>query len=96
MFEAKRPSLEPLPEMDDDVLLGLLGEIYSGAPWVDLGRVLREVRDPGAPWSETLRFFFNLPSSGVLAAVDSAVWESRKRTRALDGGVALELPPEAS
>jgi phage terminase large subunit-like protein len=91
LFEAKRPSVEPLPEMDDEVLRGLLGEVYAGAPWVDLGRVLREVRDPGAPWPETLRFFFNLPSSGVLAAVDPTVWASRKRRRELEEGERIAL-----
>ena len=38
---------------------GLCGGALGRRP-----RLLREVRDPGAPWPETLRFFFNLPSSG--------------------------------
>jgi Terminase large subunit, endonuclease domain len=84
LFHAKRPSLEPLPEMEDAELLGLLAEVYSGAPWVDIGRLLREARDPGAPWPETQRFFFNLPSSGVLTAVDPTVWADRKRSRELE------------
>ena len=84
LFSARRPSVEPQQEMDDEVLLGLLEEVYAGAPWVDLPRILREVRDPGAPWPETVRFFFNSPSAGTLAAVSPSLWdgcqrESRKR-----------------
>ena len=76
----REPSgVEPLPEMSDEQLAGLLQGVYAGAPWVDLDRLLKEIRDPGTPWPETCRFFFNLPSSGVLAAVDPAVWASRKR-----------------
>ncbi|HJX49535.1 MAG TPA: hypothetical protein VJ375_16980 [Gaiellaceae bacterium] len=91
LFHAVRPSAVPEPEMDDATLEGLLREVYRGAPWVDLARLLREVRDPGAPWPETCRFFFNLPSSGVLAAVDPVVWGSRARTRTLEPGEQIAL-----
>ncbi len=47
LFVAKRPSLEPSPEMDDETLRGLLAEVYQGAGWVDTERLLHEVRDPG-------------------------------------------------
>ena len=85
-FSALRPSVEPLPEMDDDVLLGLLAEVYTGAPWVDLPRLLREVRDPGAPWGETVRFFFNSPSAGTLAAVAPSLWDACQSDRQLQDG----------
>jgi phage terminase large subunit-like protein len=91
LFHTRRPSVEPSPEMDDDALAGLLREVYVGAPWVDLGRLLREVRDPGTPWPEACRFFFNLPSSGVLAAVDAILWASRAQTRELVPGESLAL-----
>jgi phage terminase large subunit-like protein len=91
LFHAVRPSVEPAPEMADDVLAGLLREVYQGAPWVDLPRLLREVRDPGAPWPETVRFFFNLPSSGVLAAVDPKRWASLAAERELVEGERITL-----
>src|SRR6266545_5213460 len=91
LFEARRPSREPDPGMDDAELEELLAEIYSGAPWVDLKRLLREVRDPGAPWPETVRFFFNAPSAGTLAAVDPALWASRKVDRELVAGERIAL-----
>jgi hypothetical protein len=87
LFEAKRPSVEPTPEMDDEELRRLISEVYAGATdWVDLDRILREVRDPGAPWSETARFFFNYPSSGTLAAVEATVWDALAAPRELEAG----------
>jgi hypothetical protein len=91
LFEARRPTSEPTPEMDDDTLRGLLAEVYAGCPWVDLDRLLREVRDPGAPWSETSRFFFNTPGAGTLAAVDPTLWLSREVERELVPGERLAL-----
>lgn len=91
LFEARRPSVEPSPEMSDDELRALLAEVYAGAPWVDLDRLLREVRDPGAPWPETARFFFNCPGAGTLAAVEPALWDSREVARELVEGERLSL-----
>ncbi|MEP6811668.1 MAG: hypothetical protein ABI990_01630 [Actinomycetota bacterium] len=91
LFHATRPTVEPDPEMDDGELEALLREVYAGAPWVDLPRLLREVRDPGAPWPETCRFFFNLPSAGTLAAVTPTVWASRTRDRQLEPGEQIAL-----
>jgi hypothetical protein len=91
LFEARRPSVEPSPEMSDEDLRGLLVEVYSGAPWVDLDRLLREVRDPGAPWTETTRFFFNMPCGGTLAAVSPALWASRQAARKLVEGERISL-----
>ena len=91
LFVARRPSVEPSPEMSDEQLLGLLREVYAGAPWVDLPRLLREVRDPGAPFAESLRFYFNVPSAGLLAAVDPITWAARKSTRTLQEGERIGL-----
>jgi phage terminase large subunit-like protein len=91
LFEAARPSTEPEPDMGDDVLGRLLGEVYAGAPWVDVSRLLRELRDPGVPWVESRRFYFNLPSSGVLAAVDPAAWGACVRDRELEPGERIAL-----
>ena len=91
LFEARRPSREPDPAMEDAELQTLLAEVYAGAPWVDLERLLREIRDPGAPWSEVARFFFNSPSAGTLAAVDPALWESLHVPRQLIAGERIAI-----
>jgi hypothetical protein len=86
LFSALRPSAEPQAEMDDETLLGLLAEVYQGASWVDLPRIMREVRDPGAPWPETARFFFNSPSAGTVAAVSPSLWDACQRDCGLKEG----------
>jgi phage terminase large subunit-like protein len=91
LFVAHRPSVEPSPEMSDEQLLELLQEVYEGAPWVDLPRLLREVRDPGAPFAESLRFYFNVPSAGLLSAVDPITWATCKTTRTLEDGERIGL-----
>jgi hypothetical protein len=96
LFHARRPATEPLPEMDDETVKGLLEEVYTGAPWVEVNRLVREIRDPGTPWPETCRFFFNPPSSGVLAAVDPVVWASLARKRELVDGEPIALSFDGS
>jgi len=91
LFNARRPSAEPSPEMADKQLRALLGEVYAGAPWVDLDRLLREVRDPGAPFGEVSRFFFNCPGAGTMAAVDPVVWGSRAVEGELEEGARITL-----
>jgi hypothetical protein len=71
-----RPSIEPTPSMDDDELLALLREAYGDSTWLDLERILAEVRDPAMPWAESSRLFFNLASAGAEAFIDPAKWEA--------------------
>jgi hypothetical protein len=51
----------------------------------------RGSRDPGAPWPEVARFFFNLPSAGTLAAVGPLLWDSLERARELPEGERIAL-----
>jgi Phage Terminase len=76
LYVASRPSIEPTPDMSDERLAALLREVYQGATWVDLPRIVAEVRDPATPWNESLRYFFNLPTAGAGALVDPAQWVS--------------------
>jgi phage terminase large subunit-like protein len=91
LLHAPRPSREPTPEMTDDELVALLAEVYRGAEWVELRRLLREIRDPGVPWPESLRFYFNVPSSGVQAAVALETWRELACERELVAGEPIAL-----
>jgi hypothetical protein len=71
-----RPSVQPTPAMDDEALLELLREAYGDSTWLDLERILAEVRDPAMPWAESSRLFFNLASAGSEAYIDPAKWEA--------------------
>jgi hypothetical protein len=56
--------------------LPLLREVYGGVPWIDLNRILQEVRDVGTPWTEAVRYYFNVASSALDSLVDATQWAS--------------------
>lgn len=72
-------------EASDEELLAALKVAYGDAWWVDLDRILRDIRDPDMPWEDALRYFFNRPAAGVGAAVDPQVWDAL--------AVKRDLPP---
>jgi phage terminase large subunit-like protein len=74
LYVANRPKVTPEPEWSDAELLDVLREVYADARWVDLGRIVLEVRDPETPWEEALRYYFNTPASGLGAFVDPRRW----------------------
>lgn len=88
LFQARRPSREPDPALSDAELRKLLVEVYSGSAWIDVDRILRDVRDDQeTAWEEALRFYFNMPASGMLVAVEPALWAkcARKDRELVDG-----------
>lgn len=91
LYVAPRPSVEPSPEMSDERLLELLREVYGGATWVDLPRIVAEVRDPATPWNESLRYFFNLPTAGAGALVDPAQWATLAKASEPEAGSRIAL-----
>ncbi|MGH2545705.1 MAG: hypothetical protein ACRDHJ_02375 [Actinomycetota bacterium] len=74
LLVANKPSETPTPDMDNATLLKLLREVYGDSYWVPLERILEEIRDPGTPFEESLRFFFNVPASDMAAAIDPERW----------------------
>jgi hypothetical protein len=87
---ATRPSEEPQAEWPDDRKLWALGQVYAGVPWMDLERVLADVKSPAIPWDEKLRFSFNLRTKGsdVDRWMPSELWEAAADPE-------LELSPTA-
>ena len=79
LLDAMRPLIEPDPRWGDEQLLGALREAYGDSWWVDLPRLLREMRDPDMPWEDVLRFFFNIPTTGASHAVDGRQWDGQRR-----------------
>jgi hypothetical protein len=77
LWDAKRPEFEPDPEWSDERLLSALVEAYGDSYWVDLPRILADVRDPATEWSDALRFFFNIRAAGQSKAIDPKLWDSR-------------------
>jgi hypothetical protein len=89
LLDMTRPALEPDPRWEDDRLLGSLSEAYGDSWWVDLHRLLADIRDPDTPWEDALRFFFNIPTAGVSRAVDPRVWDSLAMPREVPPGTAI-------
>lgn len=81
MHYARRPQAEPDPNWPDARLLEALREAYGGAHWVDLGRLVREIRDPATSWDDAVRFYFNIRSAGQGRAVDPRVWDALAKPR---------------
>jgi hypothetical protein len=71
---ARRPVVDPDPDMSDAELTTLLDQVYGDAYWVDKARLVREIRKPENPWAESLQFWFNIRTPGANRAVDPRVW----------------------
>lgn len=72
---------------DDDQLLAALAESYGDAAkegWIDLHRLLAEIRDPMTSEHEARRYFLNQPSKGETQWLNTEVW---------DACAGAELPP---
>jgi hypothetical protein len=86
LYIARRPKIEPSPLSTDVELLEALAESYGDAGWVDRRRILAEIRDPATPWSEAVRYFFNIASPGIGALVDPARWAQLRVERPREHG----------
>lgn len=78
---AIRPPKQPEPDWSDDELLEALAVCYGDAHWVDLNRILNEIRDPSTAWDDALRFYFNIRAAGTGRAVDPRRWAELAKPR---------------
>lgn len=58
----------------DHILKAALSVPYKGCWWVDLNRIVADVRDPDNPWPDSERFFFNWNRKGEAKAIDPDLW----------------------
>lgn len=77
LWDAKRPTAEPEPDWTDEQLRAALVEVYGDSWWVDIDRILLDVRDPATDWNDALRFFFNIRAAGESKAIDPKLWDQR-------------------
>lgn len=91
LWDAKRPEIEPEQDWSDEQMLEALREAYGGAQWVDLHRILADIRDPATDWSDALRFFFNVRAGGQTRAIDPKLWDSRAAPRDVPRGTYIAL-----
>ena len=91
LWDAKRPAVEPESDWSDEQMLEGLHDAYGDAHWVDLSRILADVRDPGTDWSDALRFFFNIRSAGQSKAIDPKLWDGRAALREVPMGTFIGI-----
>lgn len=60
----------------DHILERALDVPYEGCWWVDTKRLVADIRDPDAPWADSMRFFFNWNVAPESAFVDITAWET--------------------
>lgn len=71
----------PVKQEDpDEKLIEALKVAYGGAWWVDLTRLVADIRDPAQPWEDSGRFFFNWNMDDRLKAIDRNRWKVLTRT----------------
>lgn len=61
----------------DAVLRKALDVAYGDSWWVDKDRLIADMRDPSAPWTDSARFFLNWPQrDDATGVVSQSVWAS--------------------
>ena len=88
---ANRPDVEPQQDWTDDQLLAALAKVYGDASWIDKARLIAEIHDPATPWTDALRFYFNVRTTGAGRAVDPRVWEALRKPRDVPAGTYIGL-----
>jgi hypothetical protein len=83
------PQVEP--EASDPELTAALKVAYGDSWWVDLDRLVRDIRDPDMPWDDACRFFFNWNRSLTSGFVDITGWDSLGRERVVERGERVGL-----
>lgn len=61
-------------QASDEILKKALAVPYRDAWWVDLDRIVADMRDADMPWSEAERFFLNWNRKGEGRAIDPTQW----------------------
>jgi phage terminase large subunit-like protein len=91
MHYARRPAVEPDTNWPDERLREALREAYGDASWIDLDRLVAEIRDPATSWDDATRYYFNIRSAGAGRAVDPRVWDALAKPRDVPSGTRVGL-----
>lgn len=90
---ARRPAVKPERTWETERLRAALREVYGDAWWTDLERLLADIADPATPWSDSLRFFFNVrgDENDDDAWVDPDAWALGATDVDLDEALSLHI-----
>jgi hypothetical protein len=78
-------------EDSDETLRKALAVAYGDAHWVNLDRLVKDIRDPDYPWEDSRRFFFNHNVAGHGKAVDPEMWDRLADPREVPHGTRIGL-----
>lgn len=83
--------IEVNEDAPDSTLRRALEVPYSGCWWIDVDRILADIRDPDMSWSDAERFFFNWNRKGEGKAVDPKRWAQLIDLRTIEPGTRIGL-----
>lgn len=66
--------VEITADVSDELLRRALEPAYAGCWWVDLDRIVADIRDADMPWADAERYFCNWNRKSEGKAVDSSRW----------------------
>lgn len=78
--------VEVTADAPDEILREALKRPYGDSWWVDLDRLVREIRDPDMPWDDSCRFFFNWNRNLTSGFVDITAYDLLARERVVEKG----------
>jgi hypothetical protein len=78
-------------EAPDDVLAAALEVAYGDAFWVDIPRLVEDIRDPDSKWEDSSRYFFNWNEKGDDTAVDPVALTGATAPRVVADGERIGL-----
>jgi hypothetical protein len=82
-------------EDSDATLRSALRVAYGDAWWVDLDRIVAEIRDPESTWEDSQRFYFNHNVDDRRKAVETKRWENLARDGRDDAHPKITVPAGA-
>lgn len=91
LIEAVEAPRIDLDKATDDEIRAGLSVAYEDAWWVDLDRLVAEIRDPDTPREDAERFYFNWNVSGSGKAVDEKRWRELADGREVPAGARVGL-----
>ena len=89
LYEAIEAPKIDIDSVTDDELAAALRVTYEDAWWVDIERLVKEIRDPDTPREDAERFYLNWNVSGAGRAVEADLWASRAEPKDVPDGTRI-------
>jgi hypothetical protein len=81
----------PLADLDDHTVQDLLAAARGDSEWLDLDRLLAEIRDPTTTETEARRFYLNQVTAQGVGWLPDGAWANCTKSRAVPDGTEVVL-----